>query len=123
MWGVLFDGVGLVAIIAGLFFVRMGRKAVCGSKERFNLNTAAIVAEIVVALYFSFEAITALQEEDYVDAGICTGVVIVTLFYIAQLLKDDNWFNNQFKKLKNGLKNLGKQLSNMRLPSLSPSPA
>jgi len=59
-----------------------------------------------------------LYKAEYFYAGVFTLLVVFYLYYAKKFYDEDNWFKNQFTKLKNGIKNLGQRI----VQSLTPAP-
>lgn len=120
---VLYCTISMPLWIAHIIVMNRQQRAVDGSKQRYALTTLAISLTIPLVISLTLLAVFDFRIGSYPSSLFESILAILVLWRSRGLFKDDNWFNKQFKKLKNGLKNLGKQLSNVRLPSPLPSPA
>lgn len=96
--------------------------AVGRTELRYKLTTACIVFGIGVEIAIAGRAIVALMRYNYTEAsGWLPPAFIILLGLYALFNDDNNWFNDQSKKLKR----FGTRLRNIRitLPSPMPSPA
>lgn len=100
----------------------MQMKAVRGSRQRYVLTTWAITLVALVVLLELVVIVINLKQGLYFSAGTRAAVALLYMYLSRHFFHDDNWFNNQYKRLKRGLKNLGERLSHMFSPSPMPVP-
>lgn len=103
----------------GCLFLR--HRAVNNSRQRYTLSNLAITFATIYLLCLVVRCLQYLRDGDYLNAAIATACFVTGTWHIWMLLQDDNWFNNQYKKLKRGFKHLSRQLSSWT--SAAPSPA
>ncbi len=119
----LTDNIVWVLLFAWLIVGAVHAFTVARRKERFKLATFGILIAGCIAALDLLQAVLYLLNDEYLSAGLNVLGAVVVIYFSKDFFDDDNWFNRKFKKLKDGLKNLGKRLSNIRLPSLLPSPS
>lgn len=99
--------------------------AVGRSELHFKFTTVSLGIGVFLEISVVLRAVFALMRQDYAEAGgwLPPGVILLVALYV--ISNDNNWFNDQFKKLKRGIKKLGSRLSRIRiaLPSPLPTPA
>lgn len=99
--------------------------AVGRSELHFKFTTASLGIGVFLEIFIILRMVFALMRQDYAEAGgwLPPGVILLVALYV--ISNDNNWFNDQFKKLKRGIKKLGSRLSRIRiaLPSPLPTPA
>lgn len=118
----LADNIVWVLLSAWLVVALMYAFTVAERKERFKLATGGILlAGCIVALDL-LRTVLYLLSDEYFNAGMNVLGAAAIIYGSRHFFDNDNWFNDQFKKLKSSIKNLGKNLSNIRLPSFMPAP-
>ena len=95
--------------------------AVQGSYKKFQLTTILIVVVSLKILGGLGLVILSLAFGYWFTAGIWLCLVAFDILDLVKLFKDDNWFNNQYKRLKRGLKNLRTRLSTLASPLPAPA--
>lgn len=114
---VLSATLALILIHAVVLFRQ--QTAIPGSYKKFQLTTILIVIVSLKILTKLGVVILSLLFGYWLTAGIWLGLAAFDILDLIKLFKDDNWFNNQYKRFKQGLKNLRARLSTF----LSPLPA
>ena len=95
--------------------------AVKGSRARYVASTWAMASAAGVVILLLIKAGVDAMAQDYASAFVSGFIAAVWIWWaIKGLLDDDNWFNDQWKRLKRGFKNLQQRLANI---SPLPSPA
>lgn len=89
-------------------------QAVNGSHEKYVASTMCLGTSASLALIDFGRAFSYVGMEKHFLAGLSTTVALMWLLLAYGYSKNDNWFNNQFKKLKCKIKNFAR--------SLAPSP-
>ena len=108
-------------IIAQLILTFLKIKAVAGSREKYILTTWLIIVTAAIFLAALACVVFGLREHDYIGAAMWTLFALYALYLLWRIFnEDDNWFNNQWKKLMRGLKNLRERLQSV---GLKPAPA
>lgn len=92
------------------------------SLTRHKIVTARIILLTTDGFFCSTIAMLCLGQKAYFAASIWSLAVLWIIWDIKKCFDDDNWFKKQFQKLKQGLRNTGKKLGDVRLPSLTPAP-
>lgn len=122
----VFNQVVSYTLLAAWVVTNMLRAHAVGRSElHFKFTTASLGIGIFLEISVVLRAVFALMRQDYAEAGgwLPPGVILLVALYV--ISNDNNWFNDQFKKLKRGIKKLGSRLSRIRiaLPSPLPTPA
>lgn len=99
--------------------------AVKGTRVRYIYLSLTIAFFGLQALIAFTRAVLFVAIGEYGTAGIQLLLAVMYTFYTWKFLGDgDNWFNDQFKRLKRGIKKLRQQLANaLTPPKLAPVPA
>ena len=99
--------------------------AVKGTRVHYTHLSLTIAFFGLQALIAFARAVLSVAIGEYGATGIQLLLAVVYIFYAWKLSKDGgNWFNDQFKRLKRGLKKLRQQLANaLTPPKLAPAPA
>jgi hypothetical protein len=95
--------------------------AVLDSKQRYILATRGIIFMIAIVCANLIMVALCLYDNDYSNAGGFTAITLWILWRSKRFFDDDNWFNRQFKKFRNGLKNLGERLRSLVSPLPAPA--
>lgn len=105
---------------AGLLRARVARLDI-----RRSFTNLAIVFLVGLVTTELVRSTILLMKEDYLGAGMWVVIIAYQIYVSRSLFDDDNWFNDQFKKLKRGVKKLGSRLGRIRIafPSPLPTPA
>lgn len=97
------------------------RKAVTGSHEKYVLTTSAIVFYAIAIILSVFLLCIRAIERDYVAVVIWAFITFSLACSLRFLLRDDNWFNDQWKRLKRKAKKMSKQLQSIFTPRAVPA--
>lgn len=97
------------------------RAAIPGSYKKYQLTTLLIAMISLKILGGISIVILSLILDNAFTAGIWVFIVAVDIWDLKKLFNDDNWFNNQYKRLKRGLKNLQTRLSMLASPMPAPA--
>lgn len=92
------------------------------TKVRRFTKPAALILMAALILSNAVLAVLYLKIDDYLNGGFCVANILVLAYAARHFFDDDDWFGKKSKKLKKSLKDFGKRLSNVRLPSLMPAP-
>jgi hypothetical protein len=107
-----------VIIFVTLMSLRI--RAVPGTHKKYVATSLLVVVIGFQSLLFMTMAVIRLLLDQQVSAGIDFVCSAIWAWWCWRLLHDsDNWFNNQYKKLKRGLKNLRSRLQ--FIPSPAPA--
>lgn len=122
----VFNQVVSYTLLAAWVVTNMLRAHAVGRSElHFKFTTASLGIGIFLEISVVLRAVFALMRQDYAEAGgwLPPGVILLVALYV--ISNDNNWFNDQFKKLKRGVKKLGSRLGRIRIafPSPLPTPA
>lgn len=98
-------------------------RALRRTKLHFKLTIASLGIGICLEVSIVFRAIFALMRQDYAEAGGWLPPSAIVLIALYGIFTDNNWFNDQFKKLKHGIKKFGSRLSRIRIAFPSPLPS
>lgn len=121
MTAVVLATISLILLGVAMWLDNLRRRAL-SAPIKAQLTTWLIILmsfKIVVATAL---VVAMLRIDNYLFAGIWSIATLGCILQLWWLLHDDNWFKRQFKKLKNGLKELGKRLSRIRVSPSSPAP-
>ena len=96
--------------------------AVGRSELHFKFTTASLGIGVCLEASIVLRAVSALMRQDYAEAGgwLPPGAIMLVALYV--ISNDNNWFNDQFKKLKRGVKRFGSRLSRIRIAFPTPLP-
>lgn len=116
----------LTGLVLYIFWRPRQLLAIRGSYERYKATTVCVVASSAVVISEAGISALAAFEQDFFRCFMSALVGIFWLFILISLVRDDNWFNDQFKRLKKGWKKLRswrprKLVTANPLPSLSPN--
>jgi len=109
----------ILLIVARAILAYYRNRAVPGSRQKYVLTTWLIPATTLVLLASAALGTIRLNQEEYLGAAFWATFVIESLIRLWSYFNDDNWFNDQLKKFKQGLKNFGRQVQS----AFSPKPA
>lgn len=112
----------LPVIVISLWASIQKRTAVPGSRVRYVASTLLVGSEIALLILSFVQGVADFSQGDYPGAGINAFFVLVWIWNLMQDFDDDNWFNDQRKRLKRGFKALRRRLTTVRLPRPLPSP-
>ncbi len=94
-----------------------------GTHARYVMASLKRVCDIGVIIALPVLAGLAAAQQSYVVAGIAGSFFLINLWlFIQRFDDDDHWFNDQWKRLKRGIKKLRQNLASTNvLPSPSPA--
>ncbi|HWT40930.1 MAG TPA: hypothetical protein VN081_06755 [Dongiaceae bacterium] len=98
------------------------KQAVRGSIAHHKASTQMIVSIIAVTVCTIAEVFIAILQKDIVTASTDFVVAVFWVWINKEHFDDDNWFNDQWKRLKRGFKKLRQRLAT-GIPLPLPSPA
>lgn len=107
--------------VSAHLFSRLQGKAVTGSHEKNVLTTSAIALHVIAILLSIVLFCIQTIAHEY-DLAIIW--IIISFLHVRQLrflLRDDNWFNDQWKRLKRKAKKISKQLQSIFTPRAVPA--
>ncbi len=110
----------LPGIFVALALERLQSRAIHGSAERFALTTWCIIFRTVLLLFATIIAVNSVMSKDYVLASFWTINIGLNVAVLYLLLRQDNWFNKQWKKLKKAVKNFQESLQSSFMPAPAP---
>lgn len=113
--------IGYILLVSWWLATVLQARAVRKTVIHYRLTTMAIVMTGACVACDIARSMIALIQNDFFGAGGWLVCATLILHVSRKLLDDNNWFNDQFKKLKK----FGTRLRNIRitLPSPMPSPA
>lgn len=116
---VILIGVFFILVIGELLFYVLKIRAVKGTRQRYIAATMEIGCSLGVIVTLLIWAVVDVATKDIFGAGFSiTLAAIRTWQFLRHFDDDDNWFNDQLKLLKRGVKKLRR-----RIASLSPLPS
>jgi hypothetical protein len=102
-------------------FIRV--RAVKGSFQRYRLTTLSITMKAGAIVFELLICATAVATQSYVLGAMYLVVVPLEVMTLLRLIHgDDNWFNDQWKRAKRGIKKIRQRIQ-QATPSPLPSPA
>lgn len=109
--------------IAWMCCLLAANTAVKGTAHRHTMNTWVVGLSGVLLVKSGADVVNSLYEPLYLAAILSTFLCVLYGYFGWRCYKDDNWFRDQFDKLKSCLKNLGRRIVKALTPSPSPSAA
>lgn len=98
--------IGFILATTALYFLFLRRSTVAGSIQRYALTTRSIMALLpYVPLQLALSALRLLSG-DYMYATLHLVAFVGWGFLLYTLFRDDNWFNQKWKKFKRWVKRL-----------------
>ncbi len=111
----------LVCMAINLMFLIRRDRAVLGSHQRYVATTWIIATDIMVILSLLASSVIYFMQENLLGAGWDLVIVWIWVWSLKRFFDDDNWFNDQWKRLKRGIKKLRERIARAT-PSPLPSP-
>lgn len=115
------------SLLSWIAAVIIRRRAVPGTRIRYIASSWAVGGAAGIAMSSPVLGVIYLMRGEYFMAGLDA---FLTVYWTWQVYREfnneDNWFNDQWKKFKRGMKKLRQKLSALKpssLPSPLPSPA
>lgn len=98
-------------------------RSVLGTRVRYEAATMVVATALAITVLCFVLGVIDVVRADHLAAGMDAIFMLVWLAVtIHNFYDDDNWFNNQWKRLKRGLKSLRRRLTTVKLPRPLPSP-
>lgn len=82
------------------------RASVRGTHPRYVASTIECLSAALIAFMTLVMLVDSLRKGDPLNSSILFAVFCYWVVETARAFDDDNWFNNQWKRLKRGFKNL-----------------
>lgn len=114
-------GCTVATSFTGHLLAALQGKAVTGSHMKDVLTTSAIVFYAIAIILSVFLLCIRAIERDYVAVVIWAFMTFSLTCSLRFLLRDDNWFNDQWKRLKRKAKKMSKQLQSIFTPRAVPA--
>lgn len=93
-----------------------------GSHARYITSTIMVGCAALTTISAFIGGIISAVQGDYLDVGIKVVLTVIWAWITKKAYNDDNWFNDQWKRLKRGVKRLRRRIAAL-LPTPLPSPA
>jgi len=119
----MIGGAGAVVTFPYLITFWLTVRSVSGTRLRYVATSWLIGLGALLALIFAVWAVLDLMLENYQGTGLNVMLTIAMAWSTKRVINNsDNWFNDQWKRLKRGLKKLKRRLASTA-PVPAPSPA
>lgn len=93
---------------------------VTATKQRFIVTTLLIVFTVLEIVVMSVRAVIYIIQKDFIGASLLVTSTVMFIWFLTLIMHDDNWFNDQWKRLKKGIKNLQESLQSAFMPTPAP---
>ena len=114
----------LVLSIPHFYYDRMRSRSVRGSYQRYRLTSMMMGATAFMILYELALATLYVMTHGYFLAVMLAFCALLDVVSLIVLWHDNNWFNDQWKRAKRGLRKLRRRIAEAtQRPGALPSPA